>query len=98
MPATSPTRRSPWCIEPPGAGEHAREVAPALDPTAPHRYAGCMRASLLVVTMLVVSAFAAPAAAATPATITVLYFDNDTGDASLAYLGKGLADMMITDL
>jgi TolB-like protein len=30
--------------------------------------------------------------------VTVLYFDNDTGDKSLEYLGKGLADMMITDL
>src|SRR5215510_15000642 len=43
-------------------------------------------------------AAAAPARSAGPATVTVLYFDNDTGDASLTYLGKGLADMMITDL
>lgn len=57
-----------------------------------------MRASLVLVTTLAVFANAAPAAAAPPATVTVLYFDNDTGDASLAYLGKGLADMMITDL
>jgi len=31
-------------------------------------------------------------------TISVLYFDNDSGDPSFATLGKGLADMMITDL
>ena len=57
-----------------------------------------MRALLLVLTTLAVFAIAAPARAASPATVTVLYFDNDTGDESLAYLGKGLADMMITDL
>jgi TolB-like protein len=58
-----------------------------------------MRAPLVLLTTLAVLANAAPAAAAAPpATITVLYFDNDTGDASLEYLGKGLADMMITDL
>ncbi|HSR96510.1 MAG TPA: CsgG/HfaB family protein [Kofleriaceae bacterium] len=51
-----------------------------------------------VLTMAAVLAPVATAAAAPPATVTVLYFDNDTGDASLAYLGKGLADMMITDL
>jgi TolB-like protein len=59
-----------------------------------------MRA-LCVVLAVVASApaAAAPAGTATSrATVTVLYFDNDTGDASLAYLGKGLADMMITDL
>jgi TolB-like protein len=57
-----------------------------------------MRAPLVLLTTLAVFANAGPAAAAPPATITVLYFDNDTGDASLAHLGKGLADMMITDL
>lgn len=31
-------------------------------------------------------------------TVSVLYFDNDSGDPSFATLGKGLADMMITDL
>lgn len=31
-------------------------------------------------------------------TVSVLYFDNDTGDATYDHLGKGLADMMITDL
>lgn len=30
--------------------------------------------------------------------VTVLYFDNRTGDDSLDVLGKGIADMMITDL
>lgn len=33
-----------------------------------------------------------------PTPITVLYFDNNSGDASYDALGKGLADMMITDL
>src|SRR5215831_18289394 len=36
--------------------------------------------------------------AATPARITVLYFDNNTGDKAYDPLAKGLADMMITDL
>ena len=31
-------------------------------------------------------------------TVTVLYFENRTGDPELDILGKGLADMMITDL
>jgi TolB-like protein/tetratricopeptide (TPR) repeat protein len=58
-----------------------------------------MRAPLVVLATLAVAVnAAAPASAAPPATVTVLYFDNDTGDASLTYLGKGLADMMITDL
>lgn len=58
-----------------------------------------MRALLVLAVAVTLAVFAnAPAAAAPPATVTVLYFDNDTGDASLAYLGKGLADMMITDL
>jgi TolB-like protein len=30
--------------------------------------------------------------------VTVLYFDNDTGNAAYDVLGKGLADMMVTDL
>jgi len=30
--------------------------------------------------------------------VTVLYFDNDTGDEAFKHLGKGLADMMTTDL
>jgi TolB-like protein len=53
---------------------------------------------LLVALAASAPAAAAPAGGSAPATVTVLYFDNDTGDASLAYLGKGLADMMITDL
>jgi TolB-like protein len=53
---------------------------------------------VLLAATLAAPAAAAPARAAGPATVMVLYFDNDTGDASLAYLGKGLADMMITDL
>jgi len=40
-----------------------------------------------------------PAAArADKPVITVLYFDNDTGNAAFKHLGKGLADMMTTDL
>jgi len=35
---------------------------------------------------------------AAPAAITVLYFDNDSGDVAYDYLGKSLADMWITDL
>jgi TolB-like protein len=37
-------------------------------------------------------------AAEPPPAVMVLYFDNDTGDAAMDPLGKGLADMMITDL
>ncbi|HEX2657238.1 MAG TPA: CsgG/HfaB family protein [Polyangia bacterium] len=40
---------------------------------------------------------ASPAHAAAP-TITVLYFDNDSGDPAYDHLGKSLADMWITDL
>ena len=43
-----------------------------------------------------VSATGRPAAA--PASVMVLYFDNDTGHAEYDSLAKGLADMMITDL
>ena len=53
---------------------------------------------LLFAAIATTSATAVAAPAADKATVTVLYFDNDTGDASLTYLGKGLADMMITDL
>jgi TolB-like protein len=35
---------------------------------------------------------------AAPTPITVLYFDNNSGDKTYDALGKGLADMMITDL
>jgi TolB-like protein len=52
----------------------------------------------MLAAMFAMAAAASPGAAGSPATVTVLYFDNDTGDASLTYLGKGLADMMITDL
>jgi TolB-like protein len=41
---------------------------------------------------------AAPPTAARPLTVAVAYFDNNTGSADLAPLGKGLADMIITDL
>lgn len=45
----------------------------------------------------VVVGLAASAAHAAP-TVMVLYFDNDTGDPAFDPLGKGLADMMVTDL
>ena len=35
---------------------------------------------------------------AAPPTVAVSYFDNNTGDAALDPLAKGLADMLITDL
>src|SRR5215470_4700728 len=41
---------------------------------------------------------ASPAVAGPTRTVAVLYFDNDTGDQSFDPLGKGLADMMVTDL
>lgn len=37
-------------------------------------------------------------AAAAPARMAVAYFDNASGDATLTPLGRGLADMLITDL
>ena len=46
----------------------------------------------------VVLAAAALAATPKPPTVAVSYFDNNTGQAELAPLAKGLADMLITDL
>src|SRR5215470_10133202 len=40
----------------------------------------------------------AATAAAAPPTLAISYFDNNTGDAALDPLQKGLADMLITDL
>jgi len=40
----------------------------------------------------------APAVAASPVTVAVSYFDNNTGKAEYDPLAKGLADMLITDL
>ncbi len=54
-----------------------------------------MRLALAAATLL---AATASAAAAAPPTIAVAYFDNNTGDAELDPLAKGLADMLITDL
>ena len=48
--------------------------------------------------LLLLAVLHAPSALAASPTVTVLYFDNDTGDASFDPLGKGLADMMTTDL
>jgi TolB-like protein len=48
---------------------------------------------------LVVSALAAaPAQAAEPQSVCVLYFDNNTGDPAWEPLKKGLADMVVSDL
>src|SRR5262249_5479282 len=47
---------------------------------------------------LVLALLAGRAAAAPVPAVAVLYFDNDTGDKSFDPLGKGLADMMVTDL
>src|SRR5687768_15944449 len=49
--------------------------------------------SLALVTLLSASAADAPRPV-----VSVLYFENSTGDASLDVLRKGLADMIITDL
>lgn len=40
----------------------------------------------------------APLRAQAARTVAIAYFDNNTGDAALAPLAKGLADMLITDL
>jgi len=48
--------------------------------------------------VLGVAGWSPRAHAAGPARITVLYFDNNTGDKAYDPLAKGLADMMITDL
>jgi TolB-like protein len=54
---------------------------------------------LLALIALLVALLVAPSAARAAArTVAVLYFDNDTGDAANQYLGKALADMMVTDL
>jgi TolB-like protein len=51
--------------------------------------------ALLITLVLGLACLPVPAAATT---LTVLYFDNDSGDGAFQHLGKGLADMMITDL
>jgi TolB-like protein len=48
--------------------------------------------------ILTLSLLAAAVRAEAAPAVTVLYFDNDTGDATYEPLGKGLADMMVTDL
>jgi TolB-like protein len=61
-----------------------------------------MRASLCAVPALLVLALllglAPNAHAAAPATVAIAYFDNNSGQAELDPLAKGLADMLITDL
>ncbi len=49
-------------------------------------------------TILAAVVLASLAGAGSPPTVAVSYFDNHTGQAELDPLGKGLADMLITDL
>ena len=49
-------------------------------------------------TPLAVLLFATLSGAGRPPTVAVSYFDNNSANAELAPLGKGLADMLITDL
>jgi len=55
-------------------------------------------ARLAPLAALLTLASAAPARAADPPTVAVAYFDDNTGEPTLAPLRKGLADMLITDL
>lgn len=55
-----------------------------------------MRALLPVLSVLGCTDLLTPAAP--ELVVTVLYFDNHTGDDQLDVLGKGIADMMVTDL
>jgi TolB-like protein len=52
-------------------------------------------ATMTIATVILVTALVA---APKPPTVAVSYFDNNTGQAELAPLAKGLADMLITDL
>jgi curli biogenesis system outer membrane secretion channel CsgG len=49
------------------------------------------------VCLLFITVVLLPAAALAANTYTVLYFESNTGDAELATLGKGIADMLTTD-
>ena len=51
-----------------------------------------------LVLVLVLGALVRPTAAARPMIVAVLYFDNNTGDATYDVLQKGMADMLVTDL
>src|SRR5262249_24715982 len=55
-----------------------------------------MRCSLLL--GIVLLGLAVSAVAGSVRTVVVFYFDNDIGDSNFDYLGKGFADMMVTDL
>jgi TolB-like protein len=57
-----------------------------------------MRKTMLICGVLAAVLWAASGAATAAPRLTVLYFDNNTGDATYDPLSKGLADMMITDL
>ncbi len=48
--------------------------------------------------LLLALALVVPASATEPPAVAVTYFDNNTGDPSRDALGRGLADMLITDL
>ncbi|MFO0750311.1 MAG: CsgG/HfaB family protein [Myxococcota bacterium] len=51
-----------------------------------------------VVVALLALVAAVPRAGAAPIRVSVLYFDNHTGDPAFDEIGKGLADMLVTDL
>lgn len=53
---------------------------------------------LVVVSLALTAMVSRPARAAEAPVVAVLYFDNNTGDASLDVLQKGFADMLITDM
>ncbi len=60
--------------------------------------AGWLLAVWLAIPALAGAAPPAPASATEPPAVLVLYFANHTGDARFDPLGKGLADMLLTDL
>ncbi len=59
-----------------------------------------MRRFIIPVTLIITLLFlqGLPVHAGSDKTVTVLYFDNNSGMSEFATLGKGLADMLITDL
>jgi curli biogenesis system outer membrane secretion channel CsgG len=52
----------------------------------------------LALFLTVLLGLVAPRAARAEPTVALTYFDNNTGDPSFDPLGRGLADMLITDL
>jgi TolB-like protein len=61
-------------------------------------YAGAMSTLRFWIPWVLSTVAFAPQARGAAASVMVLYFDNNTGNSELEHLGKGLADMMITDL